>query len=73
MSMPKKVKPEIVYVKCRNCKNASDFGDNSAYCKAKGHTVLRSTGISTMMLTSTFYQEFKKHYFNEYRNAYKDT
>lgn len=36
MSMPKKVKPEIVYVKCRNCKNASDFGDNSAYCKAKG-------------------------------------
>lgn len=39
MSMPKKVKPEIVYVKCRNCKNASDFGDNSAYCKAKGHRV----------------------------------
>ena len=31
MSMPKKVKPEIIYVKCRNCKNASDFGDNSAY------------------------------------------
>lgn len=39
MSMAKKIKPEIVYVKCRNCKNASDFGDNSAYCKAKGHRV----------------------------------
>lgn len=39
MSMPKKVKSEIVYVKCWNCKNASDFGDNSAYCKAKGHRV----------------------------------
>lgn len=37
--MAKKVKPEIVYVKCRNCKNASDFGDNSAYCRAKGHRV----------------------------------
>lgn len=35
--MAKKVKPESVYVKCRNCKNASNFGDNSAYCKAKGH------------------------------------
>ena len=35
----KKVKPEPVYVKCRNCKNASDFGDNSAYCRAKGHRV----------------------------------
>lgn len=33
--MAKKVKPESVYVKCRNCKNASDFGDNSAYCKVK--------------------------------------
>lgn len=39
MSMAKKVKSELVYVKCRNCKNASDFGDNSAYCKAKGHRV----------------------------------
>lgn len=37
--MAKEVKPESVYVKCRNCKNASDFGDNSAYCKAKGHRV----------------------------------
>nr|DAP31012.1 MAG TPA: hypothetical protein [Caudoviricetes sp.] len=37
--MAKKVKSEIVYVKCRNCKNASNFGDNSAYCRAKGHRV----------------------------------
>lgn len=34
-----KRRAESVYVKCRNCKNASDFGDNSAYCKAKGHRV----------------------------------
>ena len=40
--MAKKEKQEskgIVYVKCRECSHASGFGDNSAYCSAKGHRV----------------------------------
>lgn len=35
MSMSKKVKQKIVYVHCKNCKNASYFGDNSCFCKEK--------------------------------------
>lgn len=58
--MPKKVKPKIVYVKCRNCKNALDFGDNSAYCKAKGHRVWPVTDMGKFATVSKDHNEKEK-------------
>ena len=71
--MAKKVKPGIVYVKCRNCKNASDFGDNSAYCKAKGIECVPVTdmGKYAIVFKRNNYNEIGENY--EYRDADKDT
>lgn len=71
--MAKKVKSELVYVKCRNCKNASNFGDNSAYCRAKGHRVCACDryGQICNSFQKKNYNEIGENY--EYRDADKDT
>lgn len=68
--MPKKVKPEIVYVKCRNCKNASDFGDNSAYCNAKGHRVCACDRYG--QICNSFFKEIIMKDIELYRDSFQN-